>query len=313
MTQKSKELRAELLLLLAAAIWGFAFVAQRVGMSSLGPFTFGALRCLLGALALLPLILYRRNHESATASPRPPFGKRILYALAAGSVLFCGTSLQQIGLVSTTAGNSAFITSLYVVLVPILGIFSGRKVGLKGWIAALLSLSGLYFISITNGFSSITKGDMLELAGALFWALHITVIDRIAPKTDPIELSAGQFAVCSFFSLIAALITEPLPFTQVWNSGVVSALVPILYAGICSSGIAFTLQIVAQRVARPAPAAILMAFEGFFGALGGILLLGEPLTARLAAGGLLMLSGAILAQLPARPLQVSSKTGQSGR
>lgn len=308
MTQRNKELRAELLLLLAAAIWGFAFVAQRVGMDSLGPFTFGALRCFLGSAALLPLIFYRRRHEPASAAPRPPVGRRLLYSLIAGSVLFCGTSLQQVGLVSTTAGNSAFITSLYVVLVPILGIFLGRRVGIRGWTAALLSLTGLYFISITNGLSSITRGDLLELAGAFFWALHITVIDHIAPKTDPVELSAGQFAVCALFSMIAALFTEPLPFTQSWNSGVISSLLPILYTGICSSGIGFTLQIVAQRAARPAPAAIFMSFEGLFGALGGILILGEPLTIRLAVGGCLMLSGAILAQLPAPARSTADKS-----
>jgi drug/metabolite transporter (DMT)-like permease len=301
-----REFRAELLLLLAAAIWGFAFVAQRVGMGSVGPFTFSAVRCILGSLALLPLIAVRRKRASAEVlrdgganSRRPSLGKRALYALIAGSVLFGGASLQQVGLVTTTAGNAAFITSLYVVLVPILGALMGRKIGARGWLAAGLAVVGLYFISV-KGSLSVSSGDLLELGGAFFWAAHIIVIGRLAPKTDPIELSAGQFAVTAVLSLVAALFTEPLPFSQAWATGVWAAALPILYAGILSSGVAFTLQIVAQRTARPAPAAILMALEGLFGALGGILLLGEPLTARLAGGGALMLTGAILAQLPAR-------------
>jgi drug/metabolite transporter (DMT)-like permease len=302
MSSSGREFRAELLLLLAAAIWGFAFVAQRVGMGSVGPFTFNAVRCALGSLALLPLIVFRRKRtapEPAALQRRASLGKRALYALIAGSVLFGGSSLQQIGLVTTTAGNAAFITSLYVVLVPILGALMGRKIGSRGWIAAALAVSGLYLISVRGGLS-IGSGDLLELVGAFFWAAHIIVIGRLAPRTDPIELSAGQFAVASLWSLVAALFTEPLPLSAAWASGLSGALLPILYAGVLSSGVAFTLQIVAQRTARPAPAAILMALEGLFGALGGILFLGEPLTARLAGGGALMLTGAILAQLPAR-------------
>jgi drug/metabolite transporter (DMT)-like permease len=259
-------------------------------------------RCALGSLALLPLIVFRRKRAAteAPAQRRPSLGKQALYALIAGSVLFGGSSLQQLGLVTTTAGNAAFITSLYVVLVPILGALMGRKIGSRGWIAAVLAVSGLYLISVRGGLS-IGSGDLLELVGAFFWAAHIIVIGRLAPKTDPVELSAGQFAVASLWSLVAALLTEPLPLSAAWALGLSGALLPILYAGVLSSGVAFTLQIVAQRTARPAPAAILMALEGLFGALGGILFLGEPLTARLAGGGALMLAGAILAQLPARP------------
>jgi drug/metabolite transporter (DMT)-like permease len=302
-----REFRAELLLLLAAAIWGFAFVAQRIGMDSVGPFTFSAVRSILGSLSLLPLIALRRKRTAAEAlrngnagPQRPSLGKRTLYALIAGTVLFGGASLQQVGLVTTTAGNAAFITSLYVVLVPIVGVLMGRKLGARAWLAAVLAVVGLYFISV-KGSLSVSSGDLLELAGAFFWTAQIIVIGRLAPKTDPIELSAGQFAVNAFWSLLVALFTEPLPFSQAWSTGIWAAALPILYAGILSSGVAFTLQIVAQRTARPAPAAILMALEGVFGALGGILLLGEPLTARLAGGGALMLTGAVLAQLPARP------------
>jgi drug/metabolite transporter (DMT)-like permease len=302
---------AELLLLLTAAIWGFAFVAQRAGMASIGPFAYMATRYAIGALAILPLILVRRAKAREADGPASfPGGapapgaveqgtwkRRLGYPALAGTILFLGASFQQVGLVTTTAGNAAFITSLYVVLVPIIGLFLGKSVGGRGWMAALLSVIGLYVISV-GGALKVAPGDLLVLAGSFFWALHIIVIGRIAPKTDPIELAAGQFIVCALYSLGAAfLLDPPLPGGSLL-AALSAAAIPILYAGILSSGVAFTLQIVAQRSARPGPAAILMALEGLFGAIGGCLILGEPLTARLAIGGCLMLAGAILSQLP---------------
>jgi drug/metabolite transporter (DMT)-like permease len=208
-----------------------------------------------------------------------------------GSALFLGASLQQVGLVTTTAGNAAFVTSLYVVIVPMLGALFGRKAKAKDYFAALVAVAGLYIITIGEGFS-ISPGDLFVLAGSVFWALHILVISRFASEVDPIELSAGQFAACGVLSLIAALVFEPQPF-----QGILSAAIPLLYGGIFSCGVAFTLQIVAQRHAPPAHASIILAMEGLFGALGGVLILSEPATARLFLGGALMLAAAIFSQI----------------
>ena len=298
-------LYSDALLVLTAAIWGFAFVAQRVGMDDLGPFAFNAIRYAIGALVLLPLIRQRRKAAGATAAAatiagavdlpvRPAGLRRFLPFIITGCVMFLGATLQQLGLVTTTAGNAAFVTSLYVVIVPLLGSFFGRKNSLKNYLAAFISVAGLYIITVGGGFK-VAPGDLLVLAGSLFWACHILVIDHFAPRVDSVELSAGQFAVCGALSLAAALVFEPQPF-----DGILSAAVPLLYGGLFSCGVAFTLQIVAQRSAPPAHASILLAFEGLFGALGGVLLLGEPATLRLFAGGGLMLAAAIFSQLPDR-------------
>ena len=320
-------LYADLLLLLTAAIWGFAFVAQRLGMENIGPYAFNAVRYAIGALILIPLIIYRKKNRlitdqavssggavsydgvslaggAATPSPKTALGRftvKILPFILAGSAMFIGASLQQLGIVTTTAGNAAFITSLYVVLVPLLATLFGRKTSLKDYIAALVAVLGLYIITVGFGSKfSISPGDFLVLIGSLFWAVHILVIGKFAASVDPVELSAGQFAVCGVLSFIAALIFEPQPF-----QGVLAALIPILYGGLFSCGVAFTLQIVAQRRAPPAHASIILAMEGLFGALGGVLLLGEPATLRLFAGGALMLGAAILSQLPLGKAEVA--------
>ncbi len=338
MKSRAGILYADLLLLLTAAIWGFAFVAQRVGMENIGPYAFNAVRYAIGALILVPLIIYRKKNtmiadqagpsgsvvrtdgtvkngqaaspdgsaqpgsaaslaENASTGPNTRVGRlaaKSLPFLMAGSAMFIGASLQQLGIVTTTAGNAAFITSLYVVLVPLLATLFGRKTSLKDYIAAVVAVLGLYIITVGFGSEfSISPGDFLVLVGSLFWAVHILVIAKFAARVDPVELSAGQFAVCGFLSLIAALIFEPQPF-----AGTFKALIPLLYGGLFSCGVAFTLQIVAQRRAPPAHASIILAMEGLFGAIGGVLLLGEPATLRLFAGGALMLGAAVLSQLP---------------
>ena len=183
------------------------------------------------------------------------------------------------------------MTSLYVVLVPLLAVFFGRKAGLKDFAAAGVSVVGLYIITVGGGFS-MAPGDLLVLAGSLFWAVHILVIGHFASTIDPVELSVGQFAFCGFYSLAGALLFEPQPF-----AGSLSAALPLLYGGIMSCGVAFTLQIVAQRKAPPSHASILLAMEGLFGAIGGVLLLGEPATLRLFLGGGLMLGAAVMSQV----------------
>ena len=296
--QKSA-LRADGLLLLTAAIWGSAFSAQRSGMESVGPFAFNAVRFAVGALSVLPLLLAarrRRGPAAPSGGPRISVRRKMAYASITGVVLFGGTSFQQAGLVTTTAGNAGFITALYVVLVPIVGFAFGRKSGVRIWIGAVLALAGLYVLSIGSGFS-ISRGDLLELAGALFWTMHILVVARFGSEMDGLELALGQYLVCSALSLAGALGFESAPF-----AGILGAAIPILYGGVMSTGVGFTLQIVAQRDAHPAHASIIMSLESLFAAIGGIILLGEPLTGRLVAGGVLMLGGTIVSQMePRRP------------
>ena len=283
--------KADGLLLLAAFIWGFAFVAQRSVMAVIGPFAYSGVRFALGTLALVPFWLYTRHRTRRTEQPRLPRGKKALWVLAAGAVLYCGVSLQQLGLVQTTASNAGFITCFYVVLVPIAGFFVGRPTGWRVWLGAVLAMVGLYVLSVGGSFS-MNPGDVLELLGAFVWTAHILIINRLASRLDALEIAVGQFAVCAVLSLITAVAVEPSPF-----AGVQAAALPILYGGLLSISIAFTLQIVAQKTAHPAPAAIIMSMEALFAGIGGVLVLGEPLTLRLVIGGLTMLAGMIVSQL----------------
>jgi drug/metabolite transporter (DMT)-like permease len=207
--------------------------------------------------------------------------------------MFLGSSLQQVGLVTTTAGNAAFITSLYVIIVPFLGhFFLSRKVGAVDWLASLVAVAGLWLITMRGPSFSMSGGDLLVLACAFFWALHIIVIGRFAAHYDPIRLSFGQFLVSGLLSLLVSLFTETTTL-----EGLRGALVPLLYGGVASCGVAFTLQIFGQRKTKASHASIILALEGLFGALGGILILGEPATARILAGGGLMILATMLPQL----------------
>ena len=320
-----RALRSDILLLVTAAVWGFGFVAQRSGMEHTGPFAFNGIRFLLGSLSLLPFIFIRRRRSSAL---KAPFLNIFLASFAAGSCLFIAVIFQQFGIIFTTAGNAGFITGLYVVLTPVFGIFLGRKTGIATWAGSVLTLAGLYFISAA-GRPSINPGDIIIIISAFFWAAHVLIIDRLMQgeheiPVDPIELSSGQFAVCGVFSLLGAFIVEPavsamieciepslldtglfgwLPFPALVSaikSGEISfpvqALIPILYAGLCSVGIAYTLQVIAQRDAPPAHATIILCFEGCFAALGGALLLGEKTGAWTFIGFIFMLAGMIATQ-----------------
>lgn len=317
-------LRADALLLLTAIIWGFAFSAQRSGMEHIGPFAYSGIRFAIGGLSMLPLLLIQRNRAragtrtggaKAGSGPGPATGlalgpatvtrekpaappaispftrsSRILWTCGAGLILFSGATLQQIGLVSTTAGNAGFITSLYVVLVPIVGTFLGKKSSPRIWTGAILALIGLYILSVQTGFV-IAPGDLFVLVGAFFWAAHILVIARVATRMDPLRFALGQYIVVSVLSLILAIATESAPF-----AGTFQAAIPILYGGILSIGVAFTLQIIAQKTAHPAHASIILSMEALFAAIGGVLILREPLGIRLIAGGALMLTGMIISQ-----------------
>nr|WP_279593800.1 DMT family transporter [Pseudodesulfovibrio sp. S3-i] len=291
------------MLFLTAAIWGFAFVAQRVGMDHVGPLTFNGIRFALGAIALTPLIMIlEKKRDSGYAGvdkERMAIGGVLL-----GLVLFGGATLQQIGLAgpqlaefgleASTAGKAGFITGLYVVFVPIFGLLLAQKPGWGTWLGATLAVVGMYLLSVTAELT-ISFGDLLVLIGALLWAVHVLLVGKLSPGldgVDAIKLSTVQFAACAVLSLIGAVATEEVSLT-----GLVGAIPAIAYGGLMSVGIAYTLQVVAQRDAQPAHAAIILSLEAVFAAIGGCLMLGEVLTVRALIGCGLMLGGMLLSQL----------------
>lgn len=299
---ETRSLGSELILFLVAALWGFAFVAQRVGMEHVGPLTFNGVRFLLGAFSLMPLIWARRRRDrpiAADASPRidggsyiRPLSAVLLPCLLGGLILTVAANLQQVSLLYITASKAGFITGLYVVLVPIAGLALGRRTPAVAWLGCAAAAVGLYFLSVGTGFS-IAKGDLIALCGAIFWTVHILFLDTFAKRVDPVELSAGQFLVCGMLTLAGAFVFE-VPNLAALRA----ALVPILYGGILSIGVAYTLQAVAQRKAHPARAAVIMSLEAVFAAIGGVLILGERLSARETTGCALMFAGMLISQLP---------------
>ncbi len=274
-------------------LWGFAFVAQRSGMEFVGPFTFNAVRFTLGGISLIPLLLLNKRRKFINEPQLPLSSNKILLrgGIIAGIILFFGASLQQGGIVYTTAGKAGFITGLYIILVPILGIMFKQKTSSAIWLGAVIALAGLYLLSVQENFS-ICLGDLLVLTSAFCWVLHVLVIGRFSPKTDSIQLAFFQFMLCAFFSLIASLIIES---TTLQN--ILDASVPILYAGVVSVGIAYTLQVVAQRDAHPSHAAIIMSLEAVFALFGGWIILDESIPLRGLIGCGLMLTGMIISQV----------------
>jgi drug/metabolite transporter (DMT)-like permease len=287
-TVNPSSLRADLLLLLTAVIWGSAFVAQRVGMESMGPMLFTGLRFALGALVIVPLVLAQRRKVPTDRLD----GKRLAWGGAlAGLVLFGGSALQQIGLVHTTAGKAGFITGLYVVIVPLLGLLVAHRPGPGTWLGAVLAMAGLYLLSVTRDLT-MAWGDLVVLAGAFFWATHVLLLAWLVSRSDAVSLALIQFVVCAGLSLVAAWLTEPISVDSVLDG-----LIPILYGGVLSVGVGYTLQAVAQREAVPAHAAIILSLEAVFAALAGWMILDERLGARELAGCGLMLGGMLVSQI----------------
>jgi drug/metabolite transporter (DMT)-like permease len=289
------KLKADGLLMLTALIWGAAFVAQRLGMEHVGPFTFNGVRFALGALALQPLIWkMQQTRAREGGGPGIATARIIRCGLFAGCVLFAGAALQQVGIVHTTAGKAGFITGLYVVMVPLFGLALGQRAGAGTWIGAVAAAAGLYLLSVNEDFS-IAYGDILELVGAVFWAGHVLLIGKLSPGmdgTDAVKLASAQFVVCAVLSLVAGVATEPITL-----AGIGGAAVPILYGGLMSVGVAYTLQVVAQRDADPAHAAIILSLEAVFAAVTGYFMLDEVLSLRALTGCGLMLGGMLLSQL----------------
>jgi drug/metabolite transporter (DMT)-like permease len=297
---EKKSFRNPLLLLLTATIWGVAFVAQSVGMDYVGAFTFSCVRCLIGGLVLVPCIfLLDKLRLKGLAEDAP---ERAIYTwkqkelfvggICCGLALFVATNLQQFGLKYTTVGKAGFITALYIVIVPVIGIFLKKTKGFRIWISVVLAVAGLYLLCMTEGFS-LSAGDFLVLLCALVFSIHIMVVDYFSPKVDGIRMSCIQFFVCGILSGIGMLLTE-----QPQISAMLQAWIPILYAGVLSCGVAYTLQIVGQKGMNPTVASLIMSLESVVSVLAGWLLLGQSLSAREISGCVLMFAAILLAQLP---------------
>ena len=265
------------------------FVAQRLGVQQLGPYYFNGFRFLIGALTLLPIFWYRRTRGAGKVID---WKQNVLIGGIAGLILFFGATFQQLGLIYTTAGKAGFITGLYVIIVPILGIFWGDRPPLMTWLGAALAVFGLYFLSTTAA-QKLAAGDDLVLIGAVFWAIHVQFIARFSPRADPIQLSFVQSIIAALFSFGVAILREDLVMAQVY-----SAALPILYGGIISIGIAYTLQVLGQRGANPSHAAIILSLEAVFAAFWGWLLLQEIISGKILIGCLIMLIGMVVSQNP---------------
>lgn len=303
MNTQKMPLKNSLCLLLAATIWGIAFVAQSVGMEYVGPFTFNGVRSLIGAAVLVPVIfLLNRSKDTASAAADPStstttsssYKTRDLWigGIACGIALFAASNFQQFGIKYTTVGKAGFITACYIVIVPIIGLFLKKKCSPFIWTAVVMALIGLYLLCITDGFS-IGLGDVLVLVCAFLFSLHILVIDYFSPKADGVKLSCIQFLVCGILSMIPALVLE---HPQI--SSILTAWLPILYAGIMSCGVAYTLQIVGQKNVNPTVASLILSLESCISVLAGWVILGQKLSAKELLGCVIMFAAIILAQLP---------------
>lgn len=289
-----------ILLIIAAAIWGFAFAFQSVGMEYVEPFTFNCIRNLIGTVVLLPVIwlMGKWKKKYGLSGEEIPVdhntGQLILGGICCGTILFISSGAQQVGIQYTTVGKAGFITALYIIIVPIIGILFGKRNRILLWISVVIAISGFYFLTMM-GESSFTKGDAWVLLCAFVFALHILCVDYFAPKVDCVKMSCIQFAVCGLLSGIVMFITET---PSIENIG--CALVALLYTGVMSSGVAYTLQILGQKNYNPTIAALLMSLESVFAALGGWIILKQSLSLAEAAGCVLIFIGIILAQLPER-------------
>ena len=288
---KKQEIRADLIMLLAAAIWGFAFVAQREGMETMGPFLFNTARFFIGTVSLLPIVWYLSKKNKSQNNKEASTKKLLFAGFIAGLFLFLAASFQQVGIQYTTAGKAGFITGLYIFFVPLIGIFFGQRTGSGTWLGAFIAVIGLYLLSINKDFS-IAQGDLLQLICAIFFAAHILVIGYVAKSMDPLKLSLIQYFVSAVLSFFIAVAIEVITWEMI-----VDTAIPLLYAGIMSIAIGYTLQVVAQQHAKSSHAAIILGLEGAFAVLGGWLILDENLSTRGLLGCGLMLSGMFLSQL----------------
>lgn len=289
---KTLNIRNSLILLLTATIWGTAFVAQSLGMNYLGPFTFNMVRCIIGGLVLIPVILVFDK-----ISPKKKQSSKALISggIICGILLFLASNFQQIGIKYTTVGRAGFITACYILIVPILSqLFFKKKCGINIWIAVFIALAGLYLLCINEGFS-VGKGDLLVLICSVLFSFHILAIDHFSPLADGVKMSCIQFFVCGILCIIPALLTEEIIVADIFK-----AKLPVLYSGVLSCGVAYTLQIIGQKNMNPAIASLILSLESCISVIAGWLILNQHLSKRELIGCGFMFAAIILAQLPNR-------------
>lgn len=303
---EKKQLRSNLLLVLTALIWGAAFVAQSVGMDYVGPFTFNAARFMIGGAVLIPCIflLKKVGNEDQTRSKEEIEARRktgFIGGFCCGLAIWAGATLQQFGVAQTTVGKAGFITALYIVIVPVLGLFVKKKVQASVWFSIVLATFGMYLLCMGEGLS-ISIGDALVFLCAIGFSIHILVIDYFSPKADGVLISCIQFFTAGVISLILALLFEEPTF-----QALKTAWAPILYAGVLSCGVAYTLQVVAQKDTDPVIASLLLSLESVFSLLAGWVILGQVLSPKELFGCVLVFAAIILAQIPVEELVKRAK------
>lgn len=318
----SKKLKGDLMLVLTAMVWGGSFVAQKSGMELIGPFAFNGIRTIIGGIVLIPLIMVLDRMKSKKQASAPAVkadaadsalseadkknDQKLLItgSICCGLALLVAGMLQQIGMMYTTAGKAGFITALYVVLVPIFGRILGKKIRPLIWLCVLASAFGLYLLCMpaSGGFGHINKGDLIVLACALCFAVHILLIDYFSPKVDGVRLSCLQFFIAGILCVILMFPLDPVLGYDISSlSQLLDAWIPIVYAGALSCGAGYTMQIVAQADTDPAVASMILCLESVFAVIAGMLILGESLSLREAAGCIIMFAAILAAQLPAKP------------
>lgn len=312
----TKKIKGTIQLTLTSLIWGIAFVAQSVGMDYVGPWTFNCIRSILGCLILIPVVMIfspKENNTSSTTdgsiinnTAKDIRKNTIIGGILSGLCLCSATMFQQYGILETSVGKAGFITALYIILVPFLSIFLKKKIGLQNWISAIIAVVGFYVMSI-RGYERINRGDLMLLACALLFSVQILVIDHYVDRVNPIAMSSIQFAVSAIICSVGMFVIEAPSINDIF-----AARIPILYAGIMSSGVAYTLQIIGQKNLPPTPASLLMSLESVFSALAGFVILHQVLSTNELIGCVLVFAGVILAQLPADKF-VSRKTSTESK
>lgn len=290
-----QQIKSSLILLLTATIWGVAFVAQSVGMEYIGPFTFNAIRCVLGGLVLIPVILVLKKKKETGAENQEKEDKKTLWTggIACGVILCIASNLQQFGIMEASVGKSGFFTALYIVMIPVIGIFIGKRPGIKLWFCVALAVVGMYLLCMKDGSFTIERADIMLLLCALAFSFHILVVDYFSPKVDGVKMSCIQFFVCGVLSAVGMLFTE-IPDI----SNIQAAWLPLLYAGLLSCGVGYTLQIVGQKGINPVIASLIMSLESVISALAGWVILGQVLSPKEILGCVLMFVAIIITQIP---------------
>ncbi len=290
-----QQIKSSLILLLTATIWGVAFVAQSVGMEYIGPFTFNAIRCVLGGLVLIPVILVLKKKKETGAENQEKEDKKTLWAggIACGVILCIASNLQQFGIMEASVGKSGFFTALYIVMIPVIGIFIGKRPGIKLWFCVALAVVGMYLLCMKDGSFTIERADIMLLLCALAFSFHILVVDYFSPKVDGVKMSCIQFFVCGVLSAVGMLFTETPDI-----SNIQAAWLPLLYAGLLSCGVGYTLQIVGQKGINPIIASLIMSLESVISALAGWVILGQVLSPKEILGCVLMFVAIIITQIP---------------